>query len=93
MSFQELHKGFRFKIIESNKRDKFGDRVYSYKVMSKKSENEVKKYCMTKLKPCYEKKDMPNLFSPELLEFRNITNLNNEMGEMYFFKVKLHSTA
>ena len=86
---------FKVKTIECGQRRSYGDSYYTYEVESYRSEQTVKAFCMNVLKPSYEKKDMPNPFAGELLEFKKITNSNkdkapfeNDDPEIYRYSVK-----
>jgi hypothetical protein len=80
MPFIKYSNDFKVQILESKVRNSVGDKISTYKIMSKKSESDVKK--------C----EMPNLFSPLLLEFKNETNLNNGMGDIYIYKLMHFNT-
>jgi hypothetical protein len=91
---------FNVETIEAGQRHSYGDSYYAYKITSTESEWNIKKFCMCVLEPSYEKKDMPNPFAGELLEFKKITN-NNEgksfldaiESETYSYKVKTEYTG
>lgn len=91
---------FKVKTIECGQRRSYGDSYYTYEVESDRSVNEVRAFCMNVLKPSYEKKDMPNPFAGELLEFKKITNNNkdkapfeNDDPEIYRYSVKCMYTG
>jgi hypothetical protein len=92
MPFIKYSNDFKVQILESKVRNSVGDKISTYKIMSKKSESDVKKFCMEKLDISYKKCEMPNLFSPLLLEFKNETNLNNGMGDIYIYKLMHFNT-
>lgn len=71
-----MEKEFNFKVktIEAGQRGKYQDSFYHYEVTSKEPEFLVRKFCMKVLKSSYEKKDMPNAFAGQLLEFKKITD-------------------
>lgn len=91
---------FNVETIEAGQRQSYGDSYYVYKVTSNEQEWDIKNFCMKVLKPSYEKKDMPNPFAGELLEFKKITN-NNEgksfldakESETYSYKVRTEYTG
>ena len=93
MAFRERHEGFKVEIQVCNERDEMGDRLFSFKIISKEPEAQVYEYCTKILKKSYPKSEKPNLFSPELLEFNNLTNCGNEeLGDMYIYRVKCFNT-
>ena len=91
---------FNVETVEAGQRKSYGDSYYAYKVTSSEQEWDVKNFCMKVLKPSYEKKEMPNPFAGELLEFKRITN-NNEgksfiarrKPETYSYKVRTEYTG
>ncbi len=93
MAFIEYNDKYKVEIIDSKVRDEFGDKISTYRILSKESENNVQKYCMEQLDPSFIKSKKPHLFSPELIEFKNTTNLNNGMGDIYIYKIKHYNTA
>lgn len=91
---------FNVETIEAGQRKSYGDSYYTYKITSSENEMFVKNFCTKVLKPSYEKKDMPDPFVGELLEFKKITN-NNEgksffdakESETYSYKVRTEYTG
>lgn len=93
MAFREIHKGFEVETLIYNERDELGDKLYSFKIMSSEPESKVYEYCTKTLKESYPESEKPHSFAPELLEFRNTTNLNKKgFPEMYVYRVKCFST-
>ncbi len=45
MAFKEYHKGFSVEIQINGERDECGDKIYEYKIMSKRNADEVEEYC------------------------------------------------
>jgi len=95
-------KSYKFNVetIEAGQRKSYGDSYYTYKVISTENEWDVKNFCMSVLKKSYEKKDMPDPFSGELLEFNKITNnnegksfLDSREEETYSYKVRTMYTG
>lgn len=91
---------FDVKTIEAGQRQSYGDSFYAYEVSSIEQEWDVKNFCMKVLKPSYEKKDMPNPFAGQLLEFKKITNNNEGKSfldarevETYSYKVRTEYTG
>lgn len=93
MTFMEYDKNFIVKILESGRIDEYGDKWYSYKVVSKEPMQKVKEYCMKNLQKGYSKNKLPHPFAPILVEFRLIDTINEELGNIYIYKVKKQSTA
>ena len=71
-----MEKEFKFivKTIEAGQRGSYQDSFYHYEVTSEQPEFMVKRFCMKVIKNSYEKKDMPDPFAGELLEFSKITD-------------------
>ena len=65
---------FKVKTIEAGQRNSYGDSFYHYEVESDRPEWEIKMFCTRFLKTSYPKKEMPNPFSGELLEFTKISD-------------------
>lgn len=63
---------FEVERLESGQRGSYQDSYYRYEVVSELSEYIVKRFCMNVLQPSYERKNMPNPFAGELLEFKKI---------------------
>lgn len=91
---------FEVNTIEAGQRKSYGDSFYHYEVTSNLNEYQVKLFCTKFLKPSYEKKDMPDPFSGELLEFSKITNNNEGKNifdkrekESYRYKVRTEYTG
>lgn len=91
---------FNVETIESGQRKSYGDSFYTYKVTSTEPEWVVKTFCTKVLKPSFEKKDMPDPFYGELLEFKKITNNNEGKSftdkkepETYSYKVRTEYTG
>jgi len=82
---------FKVKTITAGQPRKYADSFYHYEVTSTRPEYMVKAFCMNVLRKSYEKKDMPNAFSGQLIEFKKITD-NNEIQlfgkepETYLYK-------
>ena len=94
MAFRKVNDDYQVETLINGKKDESGDRFYSYKIISKKSKEEVLHFCQKNLKKSFPKDDKPNVLSPELIEFRNLTNLNDpSMGDMFSYKVKLTNTT
>lgn len=87
-----IHKDFEVEVVYSGKGDSFGNKWYSFKVFSYLSESMVIDYCMKELRVSYLKKDMPNSFSYELMEFTNNTKLSLEMGNLYQYTIRKASS-
>ena len=92
--------GFEVETLESGQREDYGDRFYSYKIISALPEQEVRNFCTKNLMPSHLKSEMPNLFSGELLEFKNITNFHNGkpipkngLPEKYSYRVRYAHTG
>ncbi len=86
---------FKIKTLEAGQRGPYQDSFYTYEVTSIESEHDIKQFCMNVLKPSYFKKDMPNPFAGELLEFTQLTDnnkgksfLNSKDEETYFYRVR-----
>lgn len=84
---------FEVKVIKSGTPDDIGDRNYHFKIYSKKSENEVRRYCMTELLVSYNKNEMPHAFVGELISFKNLTKMELDIGNCYEYIVKKSSTS
>ncbi len=86
---------FQIKTIEAGQRDRFGPKYYSYEITSYFPEKDVKKICTTRLKPSSSKDQMPNAFSGELIEFKNLTGFygHNGLPDKYSYKVKFEYTG
>jgi hypothetical protein len=87
---------FNVETIEAGQRKSYGDSFYSYKVTSTENEWDVKNFCTKVLKSSCEKKDMPDPFAGELLEFKKITNNNDgklfseaKESEIFSYKVRI----
>ena len=93
MAFKKLHEDFSVEIQIFGERNECGDKIYEYKIISKHSFNEVEKYCKSILYPSYYENEMPHLFVPEIIEFKNLTNDDNGLGNMFLFRVRKASTA
>jgi len=80
---------YKIEILISNERDGQGYTYNSYKIISKLPAFEIKKYCMEVLCPSYHLNEMPHPHAHEMVEFKNITNLNNDtIGDVYYYKVR-----
>jgi hypothetical protein len=86
---------FKVKTLEAGQRGRYQDSYYSYEVTSNCTEYKVKQFCMNVLQKSYEKKDMPNPFAGELLEFKKLTDNNKNVDmfnstkeETYLYKTK-----
>jgi hypothetical protein len=70
-----------------------GDRIYSYRVFSKLPFNEVRKFCMEELQLSYDIGKKPNPFAPELIKFKYVSKVSDDIGNIYVYKVKRASTT
>ena len=91
MGFVRINDKFSVETVESNKRDKCGDYVYFYKIISSEPEDIVKEFCINNLHPKLSDFSKDNLFSPEI-EFKNATNLGFPNGDIYHYKIKKFNT-
>lgn len=94
MAFRFINNDFQVETLTNGSRDELGDRIYSYKIISKEAKERVLEFCKNHLKDSFSKDEKPNVLSPELIEFRNLTNLNDpNLGDMFSYKVKVFNTA
>lgn len=91
MGFREFNSKFKIDIIDNGTKDEFGDRLYGYKIMTNELEEDVFQFCIKDLKPSFKKEDKPNVLSPELIEFKHLTEYNGTY--MYSYKVKVSKTS
>jgi hypothetical protein len=93
---------FNFKVEtkQAGQKRKYGDSFYHYEVISIHPEHQVNEFCTNVLMKSYKKKDMPNPFAGELLEFKKITDNNKDKGffddrkeETYSYKVRCEYTG
>jgi hypothetical protein len=87
MEFKEVGEKFKVSTIENGKKDENGDRLYVYKIMTNELKESVLQFCTEDLKPSFIKEDKPNVLSPELIEFKLLTQYGNTF--MYSYKVKV----
>lgn len=93
MGFIKYNDDFRVEYLESGIRDNLGDKIYSYKVVSKLPFNEVREFCMKELQLSYDISKKPNPFAPELIKFKYVSKVSDEIGSIYTYKVKKLSTT
>jgi len=93
MGFKKIQEDFLVETLRYGEKDAIGDKIYEFRILSKKPMIEVKKICKETLLKSFEKKNRANPFSLELLEFKKVTNLDNGMGEMYVYRVKKPNTS
>ena len=92
MSFHNYNEDFQVEELENGIIDEVGDRIYSYKIVSNLPLIEVRDFCMKKLQVSYYKKQKPNPFSPELIKFKYVSKVSDEIGNLYTYMVKKPST-
>ena len=91
MAFREWNKEFKVETLENGRKDEFGDRIYSYKIMTDEPKEKALEFCKKDLQPSFSKKEKPNVLSPEMIEFELLTHL--EKTCMYSYKVKVPKTS
>lgn len=93
MSFIKYNDDFMVEAMESGVKDSLGDKIYSYKVASKLPFNEVREFCMKELQLSYIINEKPNPFAPELIKFKFVCKISDDIGSIYNYKVKKLCTA
>ena len=93
MSFIKYSDNFKVETLENGIIDEFGDKIYSYKIVSKLTFNEVRDFCMKELQISHHIDKKPNPFAPELVKFKFIDKISDEIGSLYSYKVRKPSTA
>jgi len=88
MSFNQYNENFKIETEENGLKDELGDRIYSYKIVSKLPFNEVRKFCMKELQLCYYRNNKPDPFAPELMKFMFVDKISDDIGSIYSYKVK-----
>ncbi len=89
MKFTEYHEGYKVRIVQNGNIDKYGDKIFSYRIISSNPIQLVRKYCFFYIIKAYEKEEMPNPFSNEIIAFRALEKINDKETE-YIYLVKKH---
>lgn len=71
-----LEYNFHVETVTAGQPRAYADSYYEYKVTSTRGEHFVKNFCMNVLRKSYEKNDMPDAFSGQLVSFKKITSHN-----------------
>ena len=69
--------------------DELGYRYASFKIFTKRPEEEVREYCTKVLRQSYSKHEMPNPHVYELLEFKNTVKEDNPLfDDVYIYRIR-----
>lgn len=93
MNFIKHGDKYQVKVSRNGDKNKFGDYIFEYKVVSKEPIEKVKEYCMTVIHKSYYEDNLPNPFATKLVEFGKIDEVSDEIGSIYFYSVNKQGTS